>query len=104
MAHYAMAANRNAQASFNLGYMYEHGIGSSQDFLLAKRYYDLAKEIHSDAYVPVTLALYKMSWHEALLPYRDVRCLADLRSDLTSLYRWSTTSSSRRWRRSLRKC
>ncbi|OQS02983.1 sel-1 family protein [Thraustotheca clavata] len=72
MAHYSLAANRNAQASFNLGYMYEHGIGSSQDFLLAKRYYDLANEIHLDAYVPVTLALYKMSWHEAVLPYKDM--------------------------------
>jgi SEL1 protein len=43
MAHYALAASRNAQASFNLGFMYQYGIGSTQDFFLAKRYYDLSR-------------------------------------------------------------
>lgn len=47
----------NAQAMFNLGYMYEHGQGLPFDLHLAKRYYDQALEIDSVAKLPVTLAL-----------------------------------------------
>ena len=66
-AHYSLASKRqNAQAMFNLGYMYEHGVGLAQDFYLAKRFYDKAKDAHSDAHVPVTLALFKLRTHVAL--------------------------------------
>ena len=50
----------SALAMWNLGWMYEHGIGVPQDFHLAKRHYDLALEINSEAYVPVTLSLMKL--------------------------------------------
>lgn len=47
----------NAQANFNLGYMHEMGKGLPQDYYLAKRYYDSAKDIDSGAYIPVMMAL-----------------------------------------------
>lgn len=47
----------NAQAMFNLGYMYEHGQGLPLDLHLAKRYYDQALENDPAAKLPVTLAL-----------------------------------------------
>lgn len=63
-AHYRLASKQaNAQATYNLGYMYEHGIGVDQDFHLAKRYYDRAKEFHQDARVPINLAQYKLQLH-----------------------------------------
>ncbi|KAL1612879.1 ERAD-associated protein [Paraconiothyrium brasiliense] len=56
----------SAQALWNLGWMHENGIGIEQDFHLAKRHYDLALETNPrEAYLPVTLALYKLrfrSW------------------------------------------
>ncbi|KAK0086045.1 hypothetical protein PV325_003982 [Microctonus aethiopoides] len=50
----------NAQASFNLGYMYEQGLGLSRDRHLAKRSYDIAAETSPDARVPVALARIKL--------------------------------------------
>lgn len=50
-------AQSNAQAMFNLGFMYEHGQGLPFDLHLAKRYYDQALEADSNAKLPVTLAL-----------------------------------------------
>uniref|UniRef100_A0AC35U1L7 Protein sel-1-like protein 1 n=1 Tax=Rhabditophanes sp. KR3021 TaxID=114890 RepID=A0AC35U1L7_9BILA len=57
-AHYKIAAEKflNSGARFNLGYMHEHGIGLPKDLHLAKRYYDSALEVNSDAILPVTLA------------------------------------------------
>lgn len=70
-AHYSLASKRsNSQAMFNLGIMYEHGIGVQQDFFLAKRFYDRSRVAHSDAHVPVTLALWKMRWHMTLLSWK----------------------------------
>lgn len=58
--------HHSAQALWNLGWMHENGIGStSQDFHMAKRYYDLALEINKEAYLPVKMALMKLrlrSW------------------------------------------
>ena len=51
----------NAQAMFNLGYMHERGHGIKKDIYLAKRYYDLAMETSVDAYIPVTMALAKLT-------------------------------------------
>ena len=65
---YSTAAEKqhSAQALWNLGWMHENGIGStSQDFHMAKRYYDLALEMNTEAYLPVKLALMKLrlrSW------------------------------------------
>lgn len=51
---------QSAQALFNLGWMHENGIGLTQDFHLAKRYYDHALEVNVEAYLPVTLSLLKL--------------------------------------------
>lgn len=70
-AHYSHASKRsNAQAMFNLGLMYEHGVGVQQDFHLAKRYFDRAKEVHADAFVPVTLAVWKLKAHMSALLWK----------------------------------
>ncbi|POM73832.1 Sel-1 family protein [Phytophthora palmivora] len=70
-AHYSLASKRsNAQAMFNLALMYEHGIGVDQDFYLAKRFFDKARVAHSDASVPVTLALWKLRAHKSLRSWK----------------------------------
>lgn len=52
---------QSAQALWNLGWMYENGLGGhEQDFHLAKRFYDQALEINKEAYLPVKLALFKL--------------------------------------------
>ena len=75
----------SALAMWNLGWMYENGVGvpqvfispaipelcvsnfCCQDFHLAKRHYDLALETNSEAYLPVILSLAKLYarsiWH-----------------------------------------
>ncbi|KAF8201015.1 hypothetical protein BJ912DRAFT_1054465 [Pholiota molesta] len=57
----------SALAMWNLGWMYENGIGVPQDFHLAKRHYDSALETNSEAYLPVILSLGKLYarsiWH-----------------------------------------
>lgn len=50
----------SALAMWNLGWMYENGIGVPQDFHLAKRHYDLALTTNSEAYLPVLLSLMKL--------------------------------------------
>ncbi|QBZ60498.1 hypothetical protein PoMZ_07440 [Pyricularia oryzae] len=52
--------HQSAQALYNLGWMHEHGIGLDQDYHLAKRYYDEALMTNDEAYLPVTLALFKL--------------------------------------------
>ncbi|PHH75988.1 hypothetical protein CDD82_4200 [Ophiocordyceps australis] len=52
--------SQSAQALFNLGWMHENGIGMTQDFHLAKRYYDHALAVNEEAYLPVTLSLLKL--------------------------------------------
>ncbi|KAF7401284.1 hypothetical protein HZH68_007104 [Vespula germanica] len=63
-SHYRSASEQqhNAQATFNLGYMHERGLGLAKDRHLAKRCYDLAAETSPDARVPVALALIKLSF------------------------------------------
>lgn len=62
----ASETQMSAQALWNLGWMHENGLGGmSQDFHLAKRYYDQSLETNAEAYLPVTLALFKLrirSW------------------------------------------
>ncbi|PFH59512.1 hypothetical protein XA68_12244 [Ophiocordyceps unilateralis] len=57
--------SQSAQALFNLGWMHENGIGLTQDFHLAKRYYDHALEVNEEAYLPVTLSLLKLRLRSA---------------------------------------
>jgi SEL1 protein len=56
---------QSAQALFNLGWMHENGVGLDQDFHLAKRYYDHALETNDEAYLPVTLSLFKLRLRSA---------------------------------------
>ena len=63
-SHYSKASEKNAQASFDLGYMYHHGLGVPRDYPLAKRYYDQAITIDPNAVVPCKLALAKL-WLDA---------------------------------------
>ena len=58
--HTAAEAHHSAQALWNLGWMHESGVAVEQDFHIAKRYYDLALETNSEAYLPVKLALIKL--------------------------------------------
>lgn len=57
----------SALAMWNLGWMYENGVGVPQDFHLAKRHYDSALETNNEAYVPVVISLIKLHarslWH-----------------------------------------
>ncbi|GMM34489.1 ubiquitin ligase complex subunit [Saccharomycopsis crataegensis] len=57
---------QSSQASWNLGYMYENGIGVEKDFHLAKRYYDLALVNHPEASLPVQLSLIKLGFKKWL--------------------------------------
>jgi SEL1 protein len=56
---------QSAQALYNLGWMHENGVGLNQDFHLAKRYYDHALETNEEAYLPVTLSLFKLRLRSA---------------------------------------
>ncbi|XP_054324180.1 protein sel-1 homolog 2 isoform X5 [Pongo pygmaeus] len=60
--HYSIAADKyhNAQAMFNLAYMYEHGLGIAKDIHLARRLYDMAAQRSPDAHIPVLFALMKL--------------------------------------------
>lgn len=63
---YRDAMNRNCpQASFNIGYMYEHGLGVPKDYQMAKRYYEMAATINPkkvpEAWLPVKLAVLKLN-------------------------------------------
>lgn len=72
VGYYQSAADTqmSALAMWNLGYMYENGIGVPQDFHLAKRHYDLALETNQEAYLPIVLSLIKLYarsiWHTML--------------------------------------
>ncbi|KAJ3826832.1 hypothetical protein EV361DRAFT_890946 [Lentinula raphanica] len=60
----------SALAMWNLGWMYENGVGVPQDFHLAKRHYDMAAETNTEAYLPVFFSLAKLYvrsiWHTIL--------------------------------------
>ncbi|EMR11191.1 hypothetical protein PNEG_00783 [Pneumocystis murina B123] len=60
----------SALAIWNLGWMYENGIGIQQDFHLAKRHYDNALSTSSEAWLPITLSLIKLrirSFYKSIL-------------------------------------
>ena len=58
----------SARANFNLGFMYQWGLGVKQDFPLAKRHYDLAGNHNGGkAEIAVKLALFCMKVHQDTL-------------------------------------
>lgn len=50
----------DSQAAFNMGYLYEHGLGVSKDFSLSKAYYERSNELDPKAWLPVSIALWKL--------------------------------------------
>lgn len=56
---------QSGQALYNLGWMHENGVSLTQDFHLAKRYYDHALETNDEAYLPVTLSLLRLRMRSA---------------------------------------
>lgn len=56
-AYLLAAENRDAQAMFNMGFMYQRGLGVPRDLHLAKRYYDMTLTSAPDSYVPVRMML-----------------------------------------------
>ncbi len=62
VGYYQSAADTHlsALAMWNLGWMYEHGLGVPQDFHLAKRHYDSALATNGEAYIPAMLSLVKL--------------------------------------------
>ena len=69
--YYTEAAEKfhSPRANFNLGFMYEWGLGLKQDFPLAKRHYDLAASLNHgrEAELAVQIALLVMSAHEQMV-------------------------------------
>ncbi|KKK23380.1 hypothetical protein AOCH_003792 [Aspergillus ochraceoroseus] len=63
--HTAAEVHYSAQAYWNLGWMHENGVAVEQDFHMAKRYYDLALETSTEAYLPVKLSLLKLRMRSA---------------------------------------
>jgi len=69
VAYYRVASDlRNAQATFNLGWMHQYGLGIPKDHHLAKRFYDYAIELNPDASVPSTVALAILNAEQLLEP------------------------------------
>ncbi|TID29902.1 hypothetical protein CANINC_001541 [Pichia inconspicua] len=54
------ASKGSHMGCFNIGWAYEYGIGVAQDLHLAKRYYDEALLLTTDAYVPVRIAVIRI--------------------------------------------
>jgi len=69
--YYRLAADSiSPRANFNLGFLYEWGLGLKQDFPLAKRHYDLSVSSSSrEADFPVSVALALLNIHELVVKY-----------------------------------
>jgi len=70
--YYRLAADvhKSPRANYNLGFLYEWGLGVKQDFPLAKRHYDLAKTAQSgEADIAVKIALFTMKLHERIVKF-----------------------------------
>lgn len=82
---YAAEKAMSLRANFNLGFLYEWGLGLKQDFPLAKRHYDLALPTSGQVSpLPVTLALNFLVLHEKVVrlyhTFRDLWKEASTRS------------------------
>ncbi|CDK29260.1 unnamed protein product [Kuraishia capsulata CBS 1993] len=67
MYHELLQRKECVQAYFNLGYMYELGRGFSQDFHLAKRFYDMADELGEKSDDPKNKAYFLLAFAKAKL-------------------------------------
>jgi len=86
---YATEISHNAQAMFNLAYMHEKGLGLKRDIHLAKRFYDLALETSTEAYVPVTLALVKLNFLFFIESFEGyISSASELKSLMSSSPNW----------------
>ncbi len=56
---------QNAQGRFNLGFMYEHGLGVKRDLHLAKRFYEETTSLDSESKLPVFLIVLNMRLRSA---------------------------------------
>lgn len=66
----AAEAGNSPRAYYTLGFLYEWGLGLSQDFHLAKRNYDLAVTVgQKEADLVVAIALFTLNLHELALKY-----------------------------------
>lgn len=54
------ALKYSPQAIWNLGYMYEYGLGVQKDYHLAKRYYDQVSEVDQKLFIAAKLSLFKL--------------------------------------------
>ncbi|KZT59631.1 HCP-like protein, partial [Calocera cornea HHB12733] len=99
----AVESQLSALAMWNLGWMYENGLGIPQDFHLAKRYYDQAMETNPAGYLPVTLSLLKLYarslWYTLAGGKNHGLSLWDLRDD-DHWYLGKTKDDARKTRRS----
>ena len=74
-SYYSKASRlRNAQGRFNLGFMYEHGLGTKRDLHLAKRFYEETTSLDSESSIPVSLIVFKMRLCSAWVRLK-CRCL-----------------------------
>ncbi|KAL0468976.1 ubiquitin-protein ligase [Neurospora intermedia] len=79
---------QSAQALWNLGWMHENGIGLTQDYHLAKRYYDTALETNDEAYLPVSLSLLKLRARSAWNTFTNGR-INSIQDEPTEKKEWS---------------
>ncbi|KAI0021157.1 hypothetical protein F4780DRAFT_739322 [Xylariomycetidae sp. FL0641] len=79
---------QSAQALYNLGWMHENGVGLTQDFHLAKRYYDHALETNEEAYLPVTLSLLTLRARSAWNTFTNGR-INSIQDDPAPKKQWS---------------
>ena len=65
-SYYSKASRlQNAQGRFNLGFMYEHGLGVKRDLHLAKRFYEETTSLDSESKLPVYLIVMIMRLRSA---------------------------------------
>ena len=71
---YKHVAERNSQAAFNLGYMYQFGIGVPKDLYMAKRLYDSSSALVQNrlAVWPALVSVFVMHCHSYLAGNPDV--------------------------------
>jgi len=80
-AHYRTAAElKNPQAMFNMGFLHQFGQGLPRDLHLSKRYYDMAADTQSKAYVPASLALMALPVYSFYLDNLEQRVM-EMESD-----------------------
>lgn len=77
---YKQVSHRNSQAAFNLGYMYQFGIGVPQDLYMAKRMYDNSNKLVQNrlATWPALVAVFAMHCYSYSVNNPDVALMGFL--------------------------